>query len=43
MKYNFRLVRSYVGKRRFRLKKRLAGEGNLLVKIINVARGGQWT
>jgi hypothetical protein len=43
MKYNFRLIRNYAGKRRFRLKKKLKGEENLLARIINVARGGQWT
>ena len=41
-KYHFRLVRSYAGKRRFRLKKRLKEE-SLLAKIINISRGGRWS
>ncbi len=41
--YNFKIVKNYLGKRRFSLKKKLKGEENLLTKIINVARGGSWT
>ena len=43
MKYHFRLARNYSGKRRFRLGKKLKGEENLLTRIINVARGEQWS
>jgi hypothetical protein len=43
MKYRFRLVKGYSGKRRFRLRKKPKNDENLLAKIISLARGGKWT
>jgi hypothetical protein len=42
-KYNFKIAKSYVGKKRFVLKKKLKGEENLLARIISLARGAPWS